>query len=227
MSIASPWRGELTISISHELNQPLGAILTNAETLELVLKSPSPDLDEAREIASDIKRDDERASEVILRLRSLLKKVPFDPRDVDLNEIVEETTRFLSALAIGRKVELRSTFDSEPLTIKGDRIQLQQLTLNLIVNAMDAMSDLPATERRVKIQTARNRDFAEISVVDNGPGIPAAKLEEIFQPFFTTKTQGMGMGLSIARTIIEAHGGKLSAENQARGALFRIELPLA
>jgi C4-dicarboxylate-specific signal transduction histidine kinase len=219
--------GELTASISHELNQPLGAILSNAESLELMLKSQTPDIDEARQIASEIRRDDERASEVIRRLRSLLKKAPFDSRNADLNDIVGETVTFLSALALGRSVELRTALDPEPLTIKGDRIQLQQVILNLIVNAIDAMSELPPAERLITIRTARDRERAEVSIADRGPGIPPDKLQDIFQPFFSTKARGMGMGLSIARTIVEAHGGRLFAENLARGgALLRVELPM-
>jgi len=219
--------GELTASISHELNQPLGAILSNAESLELMLKSQTPDIDEARQIASEIRRDDERASEVIRRLRSLLKKAPFDSRNADLNDIVGETVTFLSALALGRSVELRTALDPEPLTIKGDRIQLQQVILNLIVNAIDAMSELPPAERLITIRTARDRERAEVSIADRGPGIPHDKLQDIFQPFFSTKARGMGMGLSIARTIVEAHGGRLFAENLARGgALLRVELPM-
>jgi signal transduction histidine kinase len=219
--------GELTTSISHELNQPLGAILSNAESLELILKAPTPDLDEARQIASEIRRDDERASEVIRRLRSLLKKAPFDSRTADLNEITSETVEFLSALALGRGVEFRTVRALEPLTIKGDRIQLQQVIVNLIINAIDAMSELPSAERQITIRTERSRESAEVSIADKGRGIPPDKLKEIFQPFFSTKPRGMGMGLSIARTIVEAHGGRLSAENLARGgAVLRVELPI-
>ena len=136
--------------------------------------------------------------------------------------------RFLSALAIARKVDLTSFTAPTPLFIKGDLIQLQQVLLNLIVNAIDAISDMPSAERRITVSTARDGNSAELSVSDVGPGIPVEKLKEVFEPFFTTKPQGMGMGLSIARTIVEAHGGRLSAENPAgRGAAFRMRLPLA
>src|SRR5262249_22699910 len=153
--------GELTASIAHELNQPLGSILTNAETLELMLRSPSPDMAEIREIAADIKRDDERASEVIHRLRSLLKKAPFELKDIDLNDVMREAVEFLSALAVARQVEFRTAIGPEALPIKGDRIQLQQVIINLIVNAMDAMAGQPRAERRIIIWTARNEDWAE------------------------------------------------------------------
>jgi signal transduction histidine kinase len=219
--------GEFTASITHELNQPLGAIRVNAETMELMLKSSSPDLGEICEIAADIRRDDERASEVILRLRSLLRKAPLEFGDIDLNDIVRETVDFLAALAVARGVELRSSISGVPLPIRGDRIQLQQVALNLIVNAMDAMSSLPNAERRITLSTVRNGAVAEMSISDVGPGIPPDKLHDIFTPFFSTKANGMGMGLSITRTIIDAHNGKIIAENQPQGgAVFRVTLSL-
>jgi signal transduction histidine kinase len=220
--------GELTATIAHEINQPLGAILANVETAELMVKSPVPDLREIGEILADIRRDDERAGEVIGRLRSLLKKAPFELKQIDLNDVVSETVRFLLALAIAREADLTSFIAPASLPIKGDLIQLQQVILNLIVNAMDAMSSMPSVERRITVSTARDGESARLSVSDVGPGIPVERLKEVFEPFFTTKPQGMGMGLSIARTIVEAHGGQLSVENQARrGATFRITLPLA
>jgi C4-dicarboxylate-specific signal transduction histidine kinase len=158
--------GELTASIAHEINQPLGAIQTNTETMEAILKSPSPDLDEIKEIATDIRHDQERASEVIRRLRSLLTKAPFELGDADLNEIVRETVEILSALAVARQVDLRVSIAPVPLPIRGDRVQLQQVILNLIVNAMDAMSDMPTAKRKIGVGTARNEDLAELSVLD-------------------------------------------------------------
>jgi signal transduction histidine kinase len=220
--------GELTASITHELNQPLGAIRVNAETMELMLKSSSPDLGEICQIAADIRRDDERASEVILRLRSLLRKAPLEFADIDLNDIARETVDLLVALAVARGVELRSSISGEPLPIRGDRIQLQQVAVNLIINAMDAMSGLPSAKRRVTLSTARNGSGAEMSISDVGPGIPPDKLHDIFAPFFSTKANGMGMGLSITRTIIDAHNGQIIAENQSQGgAVLRVTLSLA
>ena len=220
--------GELTASIAHELNQPLGAILANAETLELMLKSPAPDMHEVRTIVSDIRHDDARASEVIRRLRSLLKKAPFELKNVDINDIVRETIDFVSALAAARQIDLRSFVGLTPLPIRGDRIQLQQVLLNLFVNAMDAMANMPGTGRKLVVGSARVDDFAEITVSDTGPGIPVAMTKDIFEPFFTTKSHGMGMGLAIGRTIVEAHNGQIRAENNpGGGATFYVRLPLA
>ena len=136
--------GELTASIAHEINQPLGAILTNAETADAILKSPSPDIAELKDIVNDILQDDRRASEVIRRMRSLLKKAPFELKNLDLNDVVRETVEFLSSLAVGRKVELVSVITPDALPILGDRIQLQQVILNLVVNGIDAMKDTPS-----------------------------------------------------------------------------------
>jgi len=223
--------GELTVSIAHEINQPLGAIQTNAETLDLILKSSSPDLVEITEIVADIRRDQERASEVIRRLRSLFRKAPFELKDIELNEIVRETEKLVSslaAIAVARQVDLSTSLTPEPLVISGDRIQLQQVILNLIVNAIDAMSDVPSAKRKIVVQTTRIPDFAEVTVSDTGPGIPPEQSKRVFEPFFTTKAGGMGIGLSIVRTIVEAHNGHIVAENQASGgAMFRIKLPLA
>jgi signal transduction histidine kinase len=220
--------GELTATIAHELNQPLAAILANAETAQLMVKSPTPDLDEIGEILADIRRDDERASDVIGRLRSLLKKTPFEAKHIDLNAVALEAVRFLSALAIGREVDLTSYIYQTPLPIRGDPILLQQVIINLIVNAMDAMSGVPSALRRITLSTARDGDSADLSVSDAGPGIPSEMLKEVFEPFFTTKPEGMGMGLSIARTIVEAHDGQLLAQNRTSGgAIFHVRLPLA
>jgi signal transduction histidine kinase len=220
--------GELTAAIAHEIRQPLSAILINVETAALMVKSPSPNIQEIEEILADIRRDDQRAGDVIDRLRSLLKKAPFELKHIDLNDVVRESLRFLSALAIARKVDLTRSLVPTPLPVKGDPIQLQQVILNLIVNAMDAMSSMPAAERRVTLWTAREGSSACLAVSDVGPGVPAEHLKQVFEPFFTTKAQGMGMGLAIARTIVEAHNGQLWAENATKGgAVFRIRLPLA
>lgn len=226
--------GELTASIAHEINQPLGSILANAETAETILQSQSPDIAELpdiielKDIVNDILHDDRRATEVIRRIRSLLQKAPFELKNLDLNDLARETVDFLSSLAVARNVELTNLITQKALPILGDRIQLQQVILNLVVNGIDAMKDTPNDNRIISIRTSRVEEFAELSVLDRGPGIPEDKLEAVFEPFYTSKAEGMGMGLSIARTIIEAHHGLIWAENRDHGgASFQIRLPLA
>jgi signal transduction histidine kinase len=220
--------GELTTSIAHEINQPLGSILTNTETAELMLKGASPNLVEVGEILADIRRDDQRASEVIRRLRSVLKKTPFEMKFIDLNETVRQAMGFVTAVAHGRGIALKYGTASADLNVMGDAVQLQQVFLNLIINAMDAISEAEAKEREVSVTTSLSGASAEIRIGDTGPGIATGNLKNVFDPFFTTKPQGMGMGLAIVRTIVEAHHGQISAANQpSGGALFTIRLPIA
>lgn len=219
--------GELTTSIAHELNQPLGSILTNAETAELMLKAASPDLEEIRHILVDIRRDDQRASEVIRRLRSVLRKTPFEIRNLELNDTVWEAIGLAAAVAEGRRIALTFLPAATDLSIKGDPVQMQQVILNLIINAMDAISDAEMKKREVSVATIRAGNHAEIRIADTGPGIAAGDLANVFNPFFTTKPQGMGMGLAIAKTIVEAHHGTMAAENLlSGGALFTVRLPI-
>jgi len=218
---------QLTASIAHEISQPLGSILNNAETADEILKSETPDIDELREIVNDILHDDRRASEVITRMRSLSKKAPFDPQTCDFNEVVRETVHLLSAVAAGRAVELAIFIAPVALSVVCDHIQIQQVIINLVVNAMDAMADARSEIRSITIRTSGIDNFAELSVSDRGPGIPEDKLKEVFEPFYTSKAAGMGMGLSIARTIVEAHRGSICASNRDHGGeSFRIRLPL-
>jgi len=219
--------GEMTTSIAHELNQPLGSILTNAETAELMLKSASPNLDELRAILADIRRDDQRASEVIRRLRSMLKKTPFEIRDIELNNTVRDVIGFVADVAKGRGVVLNYLPATAELRVRGDPIHLQQVVLNLVVNALDAMSEIQTGKREINVTTNVSGAWAEIRVGDTGAGIATDDLKSIFNPFFTTKPQGMGMGLAIARTIVEAHHGTISAANApSGGTLFKIKLPI-
>nr|WP_249127557.1 ABC transporter substrate binding protein [Bradyrhizobium lablabi] len=220
--------GELSSSIAHELNQPLGAILTNAETAELILKSDNPDLGEIREILADIKRDDQRAGEVLRRLRGFLKRTPFETRDIDLNEIMSEAFKFMSVQASARNVALYLQTAPNALRIRGDPIHLQQVILNLVVNSMDAVATMPYGRTVIGRTELNGGSSAVVSISDSGPGIPADELSRVFDPFFTTKDQGMGIGLSIARTIVLAHRGQIWAENQhGGGAAFHFTLPLA
>jgi signal transduction histidine kinase len=219
--------GELSSSIAHELNQPLGAILTNAETAQLILNSPSPDLIELKEILADIRRDDQRAGEVIRRMRSFLMGAPFEAKNIDINDTMREAFDFLSVQASARNVALYFNPSPEPLRVRGDPVQLQQVILNLIVNSMDAMAAIPYGRTVIGRTEMNGASSAVISISDSGPGIPPEKLNLVFDPFFTTKEQGMGIGLSISRTIVQAHKGRIWAENQTSGgALFRLSLPL-
>jgi signal transduction histidine kinase len=220
--------GELTALIAHEINQPLGAILLSTESADLILKSPSPDIAELRDIVGDISSNNQRATEVIRRMRSLLKKAPFELKSLDLNDLARDTVHFLSPLARGRKVELLGVITPDALPILGDRIQLQQVVVNLVVNGMDAMKETPSENRVISIGTSRVEGSAELSVSDRGPGIPEDEQKQVFEPFFTTKADGMGMGLSIARTIVEMHGGSIKVEGRnGGGATFRVQVPLA
>jgi signal transduction histidine kinase len=220
--------GELSSTIAHELNQPLGAILTNTETAELILNSPAPNLSEVREILADIRRDDIRASEVIHRMRGFLRRAPVEDKAVDLNDTVRKVFDFLSVQASARNVALCFEPSGEPLQVRGDQVQIQQVIMNLVVNSMDAMAAIPNGRSVIGRTEMNGGSSAVVSISDSGPGIPAEKLNEIFDPFFTTKKQGMGIGLSISRTIVQAHKGRIWAENQREGgAVFRLSLPLA
>ena len=220
--------GELSSTMAHELNQPLGAILTNTETAELILSSPAPNMSEVKEILADIKRDDIRASEVIDRMRGFLRRAPFEDKAIDLNDAVRKVFDFLSVQASARNVALSFEPSGEPLQVRGDQVQIQQVIMNLVVNSMDAMATIPNGRSVIGRTEMNGGSSAVVSILDSGPGIPAEKLNEIFDPFFTTKKQGMGIGLSISRTIVQAHKGRIWAENQREGgAVFRLSLPLA
>ncbi len=221
--------GEMSVSLAHELNQPLAAILINTETAQQLMRNPAPDLDEIRDILEHIRRDDQRAADVISRLRAFLQRDPTERRELDLNAMVSEVFRFLSVQALTHDVELVTEPSPTDIRIKGDKVQLQQAILNLVVNGIDAVAHLPDKRRRVVGRTGlADGNLALVSVADAGDGILADKVAEIFQPFFTTKAQGMGVGLSIAHTIVEAHGGRIWAENApSGGAVFHVTLPLA
>ena len=220
--------GEMSASIAHELSQPLAAILLNAETAGLVLRDPAPDLGEVRDMLDHIRRDDQRASEVIDRFRSFLKRDPTERSEIDLNATVDEVFRFLAVQALAHDVGLTTEPSPASIRVKADRVQLQQVILNLVVNGMDAVAHLPTERRRVVGRTSLTESHqALVSIADLGDGIHADRVTEVFKPFFTTKAQGMGIGLSIARTIVEAHGGRIWAENApSGGAVFHISLPL-
>ena len=219
--------GELTATITHEINQPLGSILINTESAESILRSASPDLNELKEILADIRHDDERATEVIRRLRSLLKKAPFEARTIDLNATVKEAVDLLAPVMKQRNIATQTRWSPGPLLVNADPIQIQQVVINLVRNSSDAIRESAAAERVIDISTSKRGRSAELLVADSGGGIPADSLGKLFDPFFSTKKEGMGMGLSIVRTIVEAHEGKISAENVNGGATFRVKLPIS
>jgi signal transduction histidine kinase len=219
--------GGLAASIAHELNQPLGAIYNNAGAAQILIKADSPNMNEVAEILNDIKLDDKRASEVLERIRNMLRKTAASVEELDLNEAIAETVKLLAAEASAKGVSLSTEFEPGLPNVRADRVQVQQVILNLALNAMEAMHDQPAEKPQVVIRSRRINDKqAEVSVTDSGAGIDAAMLPRIFDAFVTSKASGMGLGLSISRTIIEALGGQLSAANLPEGgATFRFTLP--
>jgi signal transduction histidine kinase len=220
--------GELTASIAHEINQPLGAILANADAADLILESGGNRRGELKEILSDIRRDDLRASEVVRRLRSLLAKHESERLPFEINEAVLEVELTLRAEARRREVTIDARPAADTVTIVGDRIQIQQVLTILLLNAMDAIAGMPEERRTVLVSVKSAADGALIRVSDRGTGIAPEHLTKLFDSFFSTKRTGMGLGLSIARTIVQAHGGRIWAENGAgEGAVLQVALPAA
>jgi signal transduction histidine kinase len=221
--------GELSASLAHELNQPLGAIRNNVGAAEMLIKADPPRLQEVAEILGDIKRDDQRASEIITRMRTMLRKTEFKAQAIDLNEVLRETVKMMAADASAKGVSLKSELETGLPKVSADQIQLQQVAMNLMLNAIEALLDQPAEKRKLVIRTRRTLGGeAEVSVADSGRGIPLHMLQGIFDPFVTSKATGMGLGLAISRTIIEAHGGQIRAENvPAGGAVISFTLPFA
>lgn len=219
--------GELTASLAHEVNQPLAAILSNTQAAQRYLKAPVPDMVEIREILSDVVKEGSRASEVINRLRTLLKKEKLEFEPLDFNSVFQEVVALLKSDAVKRKVTVSLNLDPQLPLVQGDRIQLQQVALNLLVNAFDAMNGRPRVDRRVLIRSSLNESRVLISVADSGTGIPNGKEEEIFNPYHTSKPYGLGMGLSISRSIINRHHGRIWVENNpGGGATFFFTLPI-
>lgn len=220
--------GQMTSALTHELNQPLGAILRNTDTAEILLQKAAPDLHELRAILADIRKDDERAGRVIDRMRSLLKRRNLELRPLVLTDVLTETLALAAPDAQRRLVVLNlKTTDELPL-VRGDRVHLQQVLLNLILNGMDAMAGIAKAQRQLLIQATVAADGgAEVAVSDAGTGFPADNCDRLFKPFYTTKPDGMGMGLAISKTIMEAHGGKIwAAKNPStNGATFTFYLP--
>ena len=219
--------GEMSASIAHELNQPLAGILTNAAAGQRFMNCGNVDHEEIRELLGDIVSDCRRASDIVRGIRSMVKKGQLVRRSVELNEVVRDALRMASPDSVLRSCHLESSLDPNAGTIEADPVQLQQVLLNLIINAFDAMRDTPSPGREVLIVTQWDRDgTVRTSVRDHGAGISEELRDRLFDPFFSTKTEGLGMGLAIVKSIIEAHGGTITAENlDDGGARFEFILP--
>jgi two-component system sensor kinase FixL len=218
--------GELAASLAHELNQPLAAILSNAQAARRFLAMAEPDLEEVREALADIIEDDRRAGRVIRGLRALLKKGDVEAEPLDVNSLVREVVALTHSDAVVRNIEIRLELASDLPPVHGDRVRLQQVLLNLMLNGAEAMEHIEAEARELIVQTARDEAGVLVSVRDAGVGLDEHNIDRIFDTFFTTKPGGLGMGLAICRSIVEAHGGRLWATaNTDRGATFQFTLP--
>jgi C4-dicarboxylate-specific signal transduction histidine kinase len=218
--------GELTASLAHEVNQPIAAAVTDANTCIRWLTRDHPDLEEAREAASRTVKDATRAGEIINRIRLVFKKGTSQWEPVDVNETIREMVMLLSNEAARYSVSIRTELAEELPQVMGDRVQLQQVMMNLMINAIDAMKEVDAVRTlSIKSQRAEDEQLV-VSVSDTGVGLPVLEVGQIFDPFFTTKLDGTGMGLRISRSIIESHGGRLWADSPSpRGASFYFTLP--
>ena len=221
--------GELTASIAHEVNQPLAAIVTNGNACLRWLGGQQPNFVEAKKALERIIKDSYRASEVISRIRMLVKKAPPRSDLVDLNEVILEVLALAQNQARRSRVNLKRELADGLPPVLGDRVQLQQVILNLVVNGFEAIANSKNGDRELSVSSSRDEsNNLIVAVRDSGAGLDAANLERVFDAFFTTKTDGMGMGLAISRTIIESHGGRLWAtSNSPRGAVFQFTLPVA
>jgi len=218
--------GELTASLAHEVTQPIAAASTNANTCLRWLAGDTPNLEEARAAAIRIVKDAKRAAEIIGRTRLLFKKGTPQRESMDVNEVIREMIVLLGGEAARCSASVRTELAEDIPQLRGDRVQLQQVLMNLMINGIDAMNDVDGTrELIIKSQRAENEQLL-VSVSDTGVGLPPQQTDQIFNAFFTTKPQGTGMGLRISRSIIESHGGRLwAADNSPRGARFSFTLP--
>ena len=219
--------GELTASLAHEITQPIAAARNNARAALNFLDRQPPDLGEVREALHSIVGDADRAGDIVDRIRDQIKKAPPRKSRCDLNEAINEVIVLARSAIIKNGVSVQTRFAEGLLPVEGDRVQLQQVVLNLILNAVEAMSSVEAGPRELLISTEQTRTGGVlVSVRDSGPGIDPDHLDRVFEAFYTTKSSGVGMGLSICRSIIDAHGGRLWADaNAPRGAVFQFTLP--
>jgi C4-dicarboxylate-specific signal transduction histidine kinase len=220
--------GELTASISHEINQPIAAVVTNASAGLRWLSAQPPNLDEGQEAFRNIVKDANRAGEVISRIRGLVKKVTPDKNALDVNETILQVVALTRGEVLKSDISLLTQLSRDLPLVSADRVQLQQVLLNLIINAIEAMNEIGEGDRNILVGSRKyDLNSVLITVRDSGPGLDMKRSDQIFNPFFTTKPNGMGMGLSICRSIIEDHGGRLwAAPNPPRGATFHLTLPL-
>jgi len=217
--------GELAASLAHELNQPLTAIYTNVQAAERFLDRKRPALGEALGALHDLGQDCRRAGEVLGRLRQMFRRHETERVPLAVGPLIEHVLRLLYEDAVGRGVDVVLDVPRDLPLVNGDRVQLEQVVMNLLVNAFDAVMGMDRP-REVTLRAAATDGFLGLSILDTGPGIPPNDLDRIFEPFFTRKPNGMGMGLSICRTIIEAHGGRIGARNgRERGSVFELSLP--
>ena len=218
--------GELAASIAHEVNQPLGAIVGNADICRSWLQEKEVDLKLVAEALEDISSDGHRASQIISRIRSLVKKHAPEKSPLNLTDIAREVIGLIGHEAQRKQVTIHSQLGESLPAIEADRVQLQQVLLNLCMNGIEAMHETDPSERQLTVQTVMSNGSVLAVVGDRGMGIEPAKSEQLFKPFHTTKANGMGMGLAISRSIIESFGGKLWAESNAGGgAIFSFSLP--
>jgi C4-dicarboxylate-specific signal transduction histidine kinase len=218
---------ELSGSIAHELNQPLTAILSNAQAALEFMDDGEAGIADVRECLEDIVSDDKRAGQVIQGLRLLLKKGEMRGEPLDLNEVVADVLRIVRSDLLSAGVTARALLVPRLPGLTGDRVQLQQVVLNLVLNACDAMALVAPAERKLVVSTSVEGPWLRACVSDRGPGATPESVEQMFEPFFTTKSQGLGMGLAICRNIVSAHGGRLWAEpNHGRGMTFCFTLPV-
>ena len=218
--------GELTASLAHEVNQPLAGIVSSADACLHWLAAQPPNVDKARRAIERITRDAKRASDVVARVRNLAKKAPLQRTWVDINETIEETISLATRELSQNNVSLETQLAENLPQILADRIQLQQVILNLIINACEALTAADDEFRKLSISTVREMDGVALTVRDTGVGIDPRQIETVFEAFHTTKPGGMGMGLAVSRSIIEGHGGRLWAEpNEPRGAIFKFTIP--
>jgi two-component system sensor kinase FixL len=221
--------GELAASLAHEVNNPLGAMVTNASAGQRLLSRGQLGTEELRELLADIVADGQRAREVVQGIRNMVRKSEASHALVDMKDVIRDLLRIVRADAIARKVNLAAEVDPNPGLVMADRVQLLQVLLNLTMNAFEAVTVMRPDARRVVVRADGVKSGTIcISVRDSGPGFPEGITDQLFEPFFSTKAEGTGMGLAIARSIVDAHGGTLSAENgKGGGALFTICLPEA